>query len=506
MSFEGRFGRLFRTLPPAMFSDGALTKLAEEMVAEQEGVPTPETADEPDDEENIGGEFKTTGKPAISAGFTYLGQFIDHDLTFDPASSLQKTNDPNALVDFRTPRFDLDNIYGRGPDDQPYMYQADGVRMALGRRLTGNSADPNARDLPRCAPETGPKRALIGDPRNDENVIVSQLQAAFLRFHNRMADVLDARDPADFPRVQQQVRWHYQWVVLNDFLPTILNEKTLGEVLPHVVKKTNVQIDPPQLRFYKPKKEPFMPVEFSVAAYRFGHSMVRPQYRLNESVPPGEGAPKDGPDPRLPIFSADGSPSLVGFDEFPSNWAIDWRLFFSMEKAPFKGKTRIQPAYKIDASLVNPLGRLPEAVARGIPSLALRNLFRGRSMQLPSGQAVARALGIRVLSDDELRVGKANEDDFKNSPRLVDISPEFKGNAPLWYYILAESASKFVNDETALRLGEVGARIVAEVFAGVMLGDRFSFLNQQPTWTPRPDFLKDGKFGMAELIAQAQKV
>src|SRR5262249_24934047 len=156
--------------------------------------------------------------------------FIDHDLTFDPASSLQKLNDPNSLTDFRTPRFDLDNIYGRGPDDQPYMYQDARVRMALGRVLTGNPADPIAPDVPRCAPTSGAKRALIGDPRNDENVIVSQLQAAFLRFHNRMADVLGAKGPDDFPTVQKHVRWHYQWVVLNDFLPTILNAKTLGEV------------------------------------------------------------------------------------------------------------------------------------------------------------------------------------------------------------------------------------------------------------------------------------
>src|SRR2546428_1368524 len=151
------------------------------MIAEAEAKPTSE--EENDDEENIG----TPDNPGISAGFTYLGQFIDHDLTFDPASSLQKQDDPDALVDFRTPRFDLDNVYGRGPDDQPYLYQDDGVRMLLGRPLTGNADDPKTRDVPRNSPAAGPKRALIGDPRNDENVIVSQLQATFLRFHNRVA-------------------------------------------------------------------------------------------------------------------------------------------------------------------------------------------------------------------------------------------------------------------------------------------------------------------------------
>src|SRR5438552_3843223 len=177
--FEGRFGRMFRTLPPARFDEKDLRSLASKIVAEAEAEQTPET--QADDEENAG----------ISAGYTYLGQFIDHDLTFDPASSLQRQNDPDGLTDFRTPRFDLDCLYGRGPDDQPYLYQADGVRMLLGRKLTGSATDPGGtRDVPRNTPgEDGqsanaPRRALIGDPRNDENVIVSNLQSTLLRFHN----------------------------------------------------------------------------------------------------------------------------------------------------------------------------------------------------------------------------------------------------------------------------------------------------------------------------------
>src|ERR1700730_5743163 len=142
-SFEGRFGRMFRRLPPAKFSEGALTALAALMVADFEATPTPET--EVDNEENQG----------ISAGYTYLGQFIDHDLTFDPASSLMKQDDPDALRDFRNPQFDLDNIYGRGPDDQPYLYEADGRHLQLGRQLTGNPNDNNTRDVPRHASDSG---------------------------------------------------------------------------------------------------------------------------------------------------------------------------------------------------------------------------------------------------------------------------------------------------------------------------------------------------------------
>src|SRR5438876_3579340 len=331
-SFEGRFGRMFRSLPAAEFRPEILAELAKAMTAEREDPPTPET--ERDPEENTG----------ISAGITYLGQFIDHDLTFDPSSSLQKQNDPDALVNFRSPRFDLDSVYGRGPDDQPYLYAADGVRMLLGSRLTGSPKDPNARDVPRSNPAAGPKRAIIGDPRNDENVIVAQLHAVFLRFHNRVAERLQG---AHFETVQRFVRWHYQWVVLHDFLPTIVETETLQDVLPHLKNGTTLAADPPRLRFFRWRNEPFIPVEFSVAAYRFGHSMVRPQYRLNTTLPG-----------RFGTFATSGL-DLAGFRQYPREFAIDWSLFFRMQAPPKDvGKERLQPAYKIDSSLVNPLALL----------------------------------------------------------------------------------------------------------------------------------------------------
>jgi hypothetical protein len=483
--FEGRFGRLFRTLPAARFDEDDLKSLAKAMVAEAEAEETSE--DEDDDEENIG----TPDDPGISAGITYLGQFIDHDLTFDPASSLQKQNDPDALVDFRTPRFDLDCVYGRGPDDQPYLYEDDGKRLLLGRPLTGNPRDPRTRDVPRNTPEPGsPKRALIGDPRNDENVIVSQLHATFLRFHNR---IVHLRPHADFPKVQRLVRWHYQWVVLHDFLPTIIGREMLESILPHLAHQTSIFQHEPRLRFYKPRKQPYMPVEFSVAAYRFGHSMVRPIYRLNTTLAD-----------RQVIFSLDPKvPNLTGFREFPAEWAIEWNLFFDFGRAPRHGKQRLQPAYKIDSSLVDPLGKLPPSIATKVRSLAERNLLRGLRMGLPSGQDVAEKMGVPVIPDDQLRVGKATEEDSPTNPRLVDISPKFRGNAPLWYYILAEAQQAFVDNTTPIRLGPVGGRIVGEVFVGLLLGDRHSFLNQNPHWHPIPEVTRNGKFGMAELIAQA---
>src|SRR5207244_4926379 len=134
-------------------------------------------------------------------------------------------HDRAAPADSLPPRSDLDCLYGRAPADQPYLYRADGVHMLLGNALTGADNDPHARGVPRNQPEPSePARALIGDPRNDENIIVSQLHAIFLRFHNKVVEVLQhGATLPDFAQVQRFVRWHYQWVVLHDFLPPPLS-------------------------------------------------------------------------------------------------------------------------------------------------------------------------------------------------------------------------------------------------------------------------------------------
>ncbi len=489
--FEGPFGRIFRALPPADFgpddaaSQAALAVLAGKMIS-------PADPSEPKD----GVDAEESGIPSA---YTYLGQFIDHDLTFDPASSLQRQNDPDALEDFRTPRFDLDNVYGRGPDDEPYLYE-DGRSFLRSRRLTGAAANPRATDLPRSQvgnPQR--RRAIIGDPRNDENVIVSQLQGLFHRFHNKIAA---ARPHLSFTEVQREVRFHYQWIVLHDFLPTIVSDGVLEQVLPHLEKHSNVLADPPHLRFYHCAHYPFMPLEFSAAAYRFGHSMVRPGYRLSETVGP------------LSIFRRDRDPdankALTGFREFPDTWAIDWNLFMDLEPRDPDDNTRTQLAYRIDTSLVNPLGGLPSSVAVHPSSLAERNLLRGWRLRLPTGQNVARAMGLRPLTDNQIIIGKFTGDPKDVVGTIDQIHPPaFVGNCPLWTYVLAETIETTVALKTTKgnkkiktrKLGPVGGRIVAETFVGLLLGDSSSYLAQDPLWTP--GLAVDGVFGLRELIAAA---
>jgi hypothetical protein len=466
----GNETRLFPDLPGASFAKADLGLLARAMTSPPEE-PVPETEQDP--EEN----------PGIPAAYTYLGQFVDRDLTFDLYSRLRESLTKaqlQQLGDYPTPRFDLDILYGRGPDDQPDMYRADGIHMLLGVPLLGDPFDPGASELPR-----GPNgRALIGDPRNDENRIVAQLHAIFLRFHNRVADYLGGNRNVSFQDVRQQVRWHYQWVLVNDFLPRILDERTYQSVFPDPYTCVTTI---PRLRG---NDLGLMPVEFLGAAYRFGHSMIRPRYRLNRKI-------------ERPIFSSarGDTADLGGFRPIPSNWAIDWRFFIDLDPGD-----EPQLSYKIDTSLAHPLGHLPTRIAIDPSSLALRNLERGLTFQLPSGQRVAEALGLQPIADEDLVIGKA----VVGSPRMpiTEIAPGFAGNAPLWAYILSEAqvmswknaAAGADKNQIPVRLGPVGGRLVAEVFASLLRGDPTSYLHADPAFEPFTAFTRGGRFGLAELI------
>jgi hypothetical protein len=198
----------------------------------------------------------------------------------------QQVNDPDALTDFRTPRYDLDSLYGRGPDDSPYLYEWTDPRFRGIKLLAGRNPDADVdgtpltrQDLPRN--EQG--RALIGDPRNDENIIISQLHLAFIKLHDRVVDQIARLKLPDgqprftgrrlFEEARRWVRWHYQWMVVHDFLERVCGVAVVDSILKNEGAPTGPTVE---LQFYQPKEQPFMPIEFSAAAFRFGHSMIRP--------------------------------------------------------------------------------------------------------------------------------------------------------------------------------------------------------------------------------------
>lgn len=500
----GKFGRLFRNLPRFDVPESLIDQLAEVMVEPDEPISLEVPADVPAaPTDNWAGGLPAPSdgqeplaktpldNPNIPAGYTYLGQFLDHDITFDPTSSLTRLNDPDSLHDFRTPRLDLDSVYGRGPDDQPYLYDQSPSRRGF---LAVDKRD-HVTDLPRVNERQALKRAgkvdhrvaLVGDPRNDENILVAQMHLTFIHFHNRVledlhdgkhVDHLQSTSATDrFAEAQRIVRWHYQYLVLTDFLTRTVGEPMRQAVLPPVQDVTGPMGGAlPQtvkLQFYTPHGgHAFMPIEFSVAAYRFGHSQIRPRYRLNTLV-------RDVAIFMTPPTLENELQHLGGHREFPSFWQIEWRRFFNMNEVagadPSVTPDDLQFTRKIDTRIAGPLSSLPADIVTVTPSLTKRNLLRGKMLSLPSGQDVARRMGTQVLSASDLGL-----------PGTV---------TPLWPYILAEAT----HEAEGKHLGPVGGRIVAEVLAGLVVADSTSYLNVEAGWKP---FLGTtaGRFTMPDLL------
>ncbi|HEX5719020.1 MAG TPA: heme peroxidase family protein [Thermoanaerobaculia bacterium] len=453
---QGRFGRLFPNLPPL---PGNLEHLRAAMreIGKDDGLMEPKTTPE------------NLDNPAIPAGFTFFGQFVDHDITFDPTSSLEQQADPEAIQNFRTPLLELDSVYGAGPAANPHLY--DSRPNMRGKLLIDE-------DFPHDLPRNSQGIALIGDPRNDENNIVSQIQHAFLMFHNAAIDFVaaDGQTPPSeiFNEAQRLVRWHYQWIVVHEFLPLICGQSVVEDVLEN------------GRCFYNWRNDPFIPVEFAVAAYRFGHTQVRPGYRLNAGF-------------AGPIFAEPGSSvDLSGGKRLPVERKIEFHRFFDTGTGP---ATERQQSKRIDTLLSPPLFRLP-FIPPPDNSLAGRNLLRHLTFNLPSGQAVARAMSVgkaykKIKLKDVEPLPPSAFKDLKNIGTGLNLDQ----HTPLWFYILRE-ADKRADGKS---LGPMGGRIVAEVFIGLLDGDRLSYRRADPQW--KPIFgTNSGEFKMADLLKFAKLV
>ncbi len=412
-----------------------------------------------DDLDPSGHPFPAGDNTSIPAGYTYLGQFIDHDLSLEPTALPTDRIDTSRLVNFRTSCFDLDSLLGFGPTVSPLLYER-----------TGKLRTPSggvAQDLPRLPDQT----PLIGDARNDENLFVGQLHTAFINFYNKVFDDLGSSLIVDLgptggtlaERAARIVRWHYQWIVLNDFLPRIVDPTILYNVL--TAGPT----------FYHPDPvNPKVPLEFSGAAYRFGHSMVRERYHVNVNFP-------DATLMDLFVFSSSGGSLPV-----PSSWVVNWNRLFEIDPA-----TVVNSSRRIDPYLAPQLHNLP-----GVPSpssLASRNLVRGWMWGLPSGQTLATAMGITPLTSSQI-LADASGQLFKESTQVS--SAGFDVDTPLWYYILKE-ASVTAN---GVRLGPLGSKIVAEVFIGLLRADSESYLSINPSWTPTLPSSTANQFTMSDLF------
>jgi hypothetical protein len=415
--------------------------------------------------------------PTMTAGSTFVGQFVDHDITFDRTSQLGIPQNPSLSPNTRTPALDLDSVFGGGPGMRPELYveNADG---SVGPKLKLGTGGVHE-DVPRVANGDGTYRALLGDPRNDENVIIAGLHCAHILFYNRVLDELADHDLRRFPaarhadRHNRHVRfliarevtlWHYQWLLVNEHLPQIAGQAVVNDVL----RRGN--------RFYRPQPgEAFMPIEFGAAAYRFGHSMVRPSYRANFTSGTGDStSPTANPffalvfDPGEPDFSdpvLHDRADLLGGYPAPRRY-IGWQTFFDL------GDGQVKNNKKIDTTISSVLFTLPlPAIAPHTQTsptvLPQRNLLRQLTWSLPSGQAVARAMRMpRLMSADLSDIGA--------------LYAPFARSTPLWYYILAE-AERMAGGE---HLGPVGGRIVTETLIGLLRADPTSYLSVHPRFKP----------------------
>ena len=467
---QGRFGRMFPSLEP-FAADTPTMRAALMTIGKQGGIM--DAKDDPgaspkDLIVNPALSVNNPNNPAMTAGMTFLGQFVDHDITLDTTSSLEQQVDPEAIQNFRTPTLALDNIYGLGPSNSPYLYDRNDPAKLLTEPNPGSGAQSRGGVQRLDLPRNSQGIPLIGDVRSDENLILSQLHLAFLLFHNACVDQVRTNTgltspSAVFNEAQRLVRWHYQWILVHEFLPKTCRQAVVDNVLKHGRK------------FYKWRNEPFIPVEFSVAAYRFGHTQVRPSYRMNFG-------PAAGGDVFIRLFvdtpanSANPDPDdMRGGLRQPRRF-IDWQTFFDF------GDGNVRNNKKLDTKLSSVLMDLIGFPAGEPQSLAQRNLLRHLTFKLPSGQAVAKAMKLPVLHESDLH----------------DLAEHgLDKRTPLWFYILRE-AEKTQSGES---LGAVGARIVAEVLIGLMQGDPTSYLRQDVSWVPSlPSQAGAGKFAMTDLL------
>lgn len=415
------YARLFPDLPPLENEAGALHALGRA------------------DGACSGSELEPASKTA--AGWPFFGQLVAHDITADrsPLDHLATDETANA----RTPRLDLECVYGGGPVGSPYLYdREDGAKMLLGQ---------GGRDLPRNDQGT----ALLGDPRNDVHLFVNRLHHALLRAHNAVVDTLRAEGAPEaslFEEARALIVWHYQWVVIEDFLRTLVGEDMLAQV--KGLAPTERLVTEPRISY-----------EFADAAYRYGHSQVLQDYVLQEG-----GAPHA-------MF-----PDLLGFRLVPRENDLDWAMVFDLP-----GRRPAARAGRIDAHLPPALIRLPDAITGEVDdpdyrSLASRDLQRGRATALPSGEAVARALGAAPLTADHIAL------------------PGWKGETPLWVYVQREAAALHSGN----RLGPVGGRIVAETLWAIVEGDGRSYAGRSG-WTPvLPSHT--GRFGLVDLLLLPERL
>jgi len=460
----------------------------------------------------------------IPAGYTYFGQFITHEITFDDTNGLPLIELKPKNI--RSPSLDLDSLYGKGPGGSRELYEEveHPARLRVGRTQppkSGVFTEILPFDLPREEEGSEKKKkgvAIVGDERNEENLPLAQTHVAFLKFHNRVVEDLKSGEyksgghkkltaPPDkklFDTAREEVVRHFQWVVLKDYLPRIVD----ADLIESLTRKPSDRFNP------QSEDDLFIPLEFSAAAFRIGHSMVRRRYMYNSRH-------KDVLLEEL-FTHTKRSGNLNGLDRLDSTWVIDWKRFYDFtpfaadypppyDPFPYDPQQSFNKAGRIDTVFDLHLRDIVGFNHSGLPAeiqpITVRNLLRGLALGLPWGEDLADAMGEGQLERKVLTAGPHAE--------LLKAEP-FEGKTPLWFYVLKESKLH----GNGGRLGRVGGRIVAETLIGLIRHSRHSILRRvegaQAEWElsdwrpaygrPTPEKPERVKFEMVDLLRAAGAV
>ena len=410
----------------------------------------------------------------IPAIFTYIGQFIDHDITArtdrdgtvtmlgkgEPINPLDPDEIVLKLRNGRRPQLDLDSVFGEWPGMAGSALAATTKSQILydnNYKLNVFEA-PGRVDLPRQkATDLGGTvtfPAIIADMRNDENINISQLHTAFLKFYNAVHADQSGSVKEKHVRARQLVRWAYQYIVLNEYLPTVCDQNVVLDTIHNGTRFLGANAG---------RGSGFMPLEFSVAGFRFAHSMIRPFYKLS-STSGNIKLIKDPADPPGTNFLLGTNSNADNFEtdnQLKQKLVIEWKNFIGSASQ----KTR-----KIDTKVAHDLFTLPFRPDDPVlTSLTQSNLFRGFNLSIPTGQAVCDAMSVNPLTPSEILTGE--------DASIADVVKEayFHHRTPLWYYVLREAAVQ----QGGERLGEVGSRIVAETIISFLREDTNSYLNNR---------------------------
>jgi hypothetical protein len=442
----------------------------------------------------------------LAAVYTYFGQFLNHDISapllrshldrpdddgavesLSDLKTLDGTDRPRTIAEIVGPDDQtrpvgrrvlinqhplpmiLNSLYGEDPlpgergADTNRFYEPGTARFALGEtvRLSDRKLKNIAEEVDRLGHNPGPndiprdpeqRIALIADPRNDENLIISQLHLAFLKFHNKVVEWLDPKPGADLGRVFDEARrlttLHYQWCIVHDYLGNLLDAEVYRRAM-----RDLAGIEPLDR----------VPMEFAAAVFRFGHSMVSSIYDYNANFSQGGPAGRAGLSALFDFTSRQG---LNGNDRLPDHWVADWTMLATISKSD-----------RIDPFLVGMLLGLKDTRIINLTSIASRNLLRGFHRRIPSGQLLAKAARIEPVSREEMAIATA---DGEGLDRFLRKSG-FDAETPPWFYVLCEAKAKADGN----RLGPMASEIVARTILGLLRGNPRSVLGDEGRgWNP----------------------